>query len=95
MTKNLNLIRRTKNRTSNRPPQSPLEDKENKIQNEKYRQEEKRFFNEKQQDNDDYMWNNLREKLYFPVPFLDTDWRLSLSTIFKVKLNLYQNFFSK
>lgn len=81
MTKNLNLLRRTNNRTTTRPPQST-------VSNEKRKPENEKFSKQNSIKGNDVTWDNLRGKLYFYIGFLDTDWRLSLSTIFKVDLFL-------
>lgn len=84
--KNLSLLKRTSNRLSNRPPTSsdaqtnPEEDEAVTITRKEKRASEKRA----QKDTGGFFWDNLQGKLFYPYSYMDSDWRLSLTTIFKV-----------
>uniref|UniRef100_A0A914EH62 Mannosyltransferase n=1 Tax=Acrobeloides nanus TaxID=290746 RepID=A0A914EH62_9BILA len=88
--KNLSLLKRSSNRQSNRPPPTsvaPTHSEEDDMQ--QISLKDKRATERKaQKDAGACFWENLGGKLFYPSLYFDNEWRLSLTTIFKISFSI-------
>lgn len=85
--KNFSLLQRSTNRVGQRPPsQNGGEGASDADEDDVQSLREKRLSEKRaQRDNGGFFWDNLRGKLFQPYSYKDTDWRMSLGIIAKVR----------